>query len=239
MGLRLSRFGTEDGCFVRCLNDCGTIKTVVLAAVEHHGEALADASERLRDNEEIVFAAVKSRPSAISNASERLKDNKDIALVAVSAERKIHSADAFYVISERLQHDRDILIASAQAGHPHVLVPMPEALKDDREVVLEIVKGGYSAYHMNFMSERLKGDKEIVLAMLANNPFALADASPELKDDPEVVAAATQQERALIGLASKRLQRLEMRKKIWAGIRGFLSVFEDLDAGDSSGSSES
>ena len=56
---------------------------VVLAAVEHYGNALYYASDRLKDDINVVLAAVEHNDNALRFSSPRLKDDRDVVLAAV------------------------------------------------------------------------------------------------------------------------------------------------------------
>src|SRR3989344_176100 len=220
-------------------------KDVVLAAVAGQGTLLGDASERLRDDEDVVLAAVSNNGYAYRFASRRLANDKDIALAAVHhggadsvlytmptalqndkdmalalvSDPKISLNDFFY-LGDDVRKDRDVLLASARAGHWQ---RPPKELQDDTELAIEMVtKGGYNLPHMGFFSDRLKSDKEFVLAVIANNSLAVQDASPELKDDPDIVATVTKSNsRALEFVTRKQRVLLHLH---WA-TNGALGVF--------------
>ena len=63
-----------------------------------------------------------------------------------------------------------------------------EKLQDDKEVVLEAVK--ISCYELKYASERLKADKEITLEAVKQNGLALEYADDSLKKNKEIVLEA-------------------------------------------------
>jgi len=95
-----------------------------------------------------------------------------------------------------------VLAAVAQNGH--ALDYASEELKADMEVVLAAIAQNGCA--LDYASKELKGDKEFVLAAVAQNGCALAYASKELKADKEVVLAAVAQNGYALMYASKELK---------------------------------
>ncbi len=70
---------------------------------------------------------------------------------------------------------------------------------DDKEVVLAAVKA--NGYAIEDASPRLRDDREVVLEALGSRGYALHYASKRLQDDREVVLAATRN-RVLVHTAS-------------------------------------
>jgi hypothetical protein len=63
-----------------------------------------------------------------------------------------------------------------------------EKLKDDKQLVLTIVKK--NGFVLAYSSERLKDDKEVVMAAVQTDGWSLQYASDRLKDDYDVVMAS-------------------------------------------------
>ena len=74
---------------------------------------------------------------------------------------------------------------------PIILKWASDALKTDREVVLEAVSSYGSA--LQHASSTLKADREVVLAATAQSYLALTYAAPELQEDEAVLLSARQQ----------------------------------------------
>ena len=79
-----------------------------------------------------------------------------------------------------------------------------EKLKDDREIVLAAVTKSGSA--LEFASDKLKDDKEIVLAAVTKNGFYLQYASNRLKDDKEIVLVAVAEDGQALRYAPDKLK---------------------------------
>lgn len=84
--------------------------------------------------------------------------------------------------------DKELLINIFRADKNRILEFASDELRDDKEVVLEAVeKDGCS---LRLASERLKDDKEFLMSLVKKNGFSLYYASDRLKDDKEVVLEA-------------------------------------------------
>lgn len=79
-----------------------------------------------------------------------------------------------------------------------------ERLQDDKEVVLAAVKN--QGFTLKFASERLQDDKEVVLATVKTSFSALQFVSERLQDDEEVVLIAMKNSIFALQLASARLR---------------------------------
>ena len=74
-----------------------------------------------------------------------------------------------------------------------------------RELVLTAIKQK-SGWQLQYASEEIKKDREVVLAAVKKNGYALTYASDELKKDREFILAAVKQDRHALGYASEELQ---------------------------------
>ena len=168
---------------------------VVLAAVEDCGDALQFASERLQAHRGIVLAAVSNDyfvvdgcPLAAAHTS--LRDDDEVVLAAVS-----QCARSIEWASERLRHDRSIVLA-AVFHSPDALAFAPVNYRDDFDVVLAAIgepgDGRTSNFPsiIDFVSERLKHNRVVVLAALSRMGWDLQYVPEPLRSDREVVLKA-------------------------------------------------
>ena len=77
-------------------------------------------------------------------------------------------------------------------------------LNNDKEIVLAAVN--QDGYALTFASDHLKNDKEVVLTAVQKDGTALSFASDHLKNDKEVVLEAVQQQGSAINYASDDLK---------------------------------
>lgn len=80
-----------------------------------------------------------------------------------------------------------------------------QSLQDDREIVLMAIQN--TPFALQFASERLQDDKEIVLAAIKDSCYSLQFISERLQDDKEVVLTAMQNSVFALQLASERLRK--------------------------------
>ena len=79
-----------------------------------------------------------------------------------------------------------------------------ERLRDDKDVVLAAVKE--DGHTLQFVSDRLRDDKDVVMAAVKQEGYILDYASSRLKDDEEVVLAAIKEYAYVLEIASDRLK---------------------------------
>jgi len=144
------------------------------------GDVFALGGRGASADPEIVELAVRDNSGCFSNASEALRDCKKLALLAV----KDNGCNLQFT-SERLRDDLDV-VATAVACTPYALQFASEKLRDNKRIAAKAAKGG----SLENASERLRSDRRIVLAALAMDGGNLKWASSELKKDRDVVLAA-------------------------------------------------
>ena len=85
----------------------------------------------------------------------------------------------------------EIGVAAAVANAAYALQYVPEAMRDDEDIMMVAVTKRWNA--LEWASDRLKNQKELVLVAIAQSPHgwhALKYASDALKGDLDVVKAA-------------------------------------------------
>ena len=142
-----------------------------MAAVRQNGFALYDASEALRANREIVLAAVLHYAKALGYASAELRNDRELVFEAVSRD----GATLEYA-SEAIRDDMQEW--SAREGI------LRTALRNDGRA-------------LQFLSSRLRADRDIVMGAVTRNGDALKYAATELKNDRDVVFMAVQEPKNL------------------------------------------
>jgi hypothetical protein len=190
---------------------------LVLVAVKNNWKAVKFMSKDLSCNKEIFIAAVVQNWRLILNASPVVRADKDIVLAAIDDSRSHECAQirrTFYgselgsfirdwkhkaalnvynIISSELKSDMEIVLKVIMSN-PQALEHVPEFLKSNKELVLVALSHhGLYGSPLQFASTILKGDKQVVLAAIANGGSALQYASIELRSDAEVVMLAVTQ----------------------------------------------
>lgn len=145
------------------------------------------ASNELCDDEEIVKQVFLNLDKSFTYnftgiVSERLLNRKDIALLILP-----WCPEEYMIISDTLRKDKDIILSvfSSSVKFALNLQSIPcEKLREDRDIILAAVKQNGLVLHS--LSEKFRDDKEIVLAALTENPLAYLNASERLQEDEEV-----------------------------------------------------
>ena len=106
--------------------------------------------------------------------------------------------------SEELKNDREVVLQVVKQDGG-ALRYASEELKNDREVVLAAVK--QNGWALMYASEELKNDREVVLDVVKRAGYVLKYASEELKKDREVVLAAVKSDRQALQFASNELKK--------------------------------
>jgi Domain of unknown function (DUF4116) len=179
---------------------------IVETAVKKDGLALEFACDTLRQDRDIVLKAVSNHGGAIFFASEDLRDDKEVVLTAIKNMKGgsmsftwVNTGNIQYA-SERLQKDRDVLLAIAAIesdilSHSSIPEEMRQQMKSDRDFALQMIRhhdGKYKHYAdiLGNFEESIRSDREVVLEAVKVHGTALQYASIELRNDREVVLAA-------------------------------------------------
>jgi len=165
-------------------NEAKSDPTVVRAALALHPSSLQFASATLaRDRAFVLGACAAAGEEALRWADAALRADEEVVLAAVR-----QSGRALRFASDALRADRGV-VRAAVGQNPFALRHADGSLTADRGFMLELVRAR-GEETLQFASGKLKADKELVLAAVAQNPWALQHASPALLADPQVVAAA-------------------------------------------------
>jgi len=163
-----------------------------MAAVQQNGEAYRNVSSELQNVREVALAALRRSGYMLRYMKEEFRNDKEMALVAIEQQPSI-----FNVLSPQLQNDRDVAIASIVHGlELSGQLYATEATLDNRELmILALSQPKFVDFPL--CSERLRGDKELVLMAVRHHPAYLECASDALRNDREVVLAAVQKAASL------------------------------------------
>ena len=160
--------------------------------LEENGKVFHYLDEDLRDNKKLVLAALKDTPvlkgfgahDIWEKISERLRNDRDVVYQAVMNNGKI----TWYASNEMIS-DRKFILRCAK-GHSDIsrgfiLEELSEEYGDDREIVLECVKG--NGFMLKHATERLRLDKEIGLTAVKDHGHGFEYINNELKNDRKFV----------------------------------------------------
>ena len=144
-------------------------------------------SDDLRADKDVVLAAVIRRPQELVHAADDLLGDVDIVAAVVKR--------GGLPLRPTEKRGRDLcdnrsfllaLIAATQEGWP--LNFASETLRGDREVVAAAMSQNIEAFR--WATADLRSDRRLALWALSENPALICHVAHELQQDPDVVAAA-------------------------------------------------
>lgn len=190
-------------------------KDVVIAAVKVDGSELAHASVELKADRDVVHHAVSSDGKALQYASNELRADPEIVLQACKNYNKFFSfSSPFAYASESLKNDRSFVlkvmghsgvclvdakpqfqddfevVKAAVSNQGEALRHASQTLKANESIVKIAVSAPLSVNTLDYASEALKDNKEVVLLAVKNSPNAFQSASGRLQQDKEVLITA-------------------------------------------------
>lgn len=161
-------------------------KEILKIAVSGHSQALHWVPEKWRHDKELLDIILSKKVDAtysFEHFPPEYRDNEDIAKKVVGDD-----AGCFQYLSERLRNNKEIAIIAA-SGAWGVLGEMPDAMLDDKDVVLSVVQNHGVGGHIEKISDRLKKDIEIVIASVLKDNGSLEYFPDEFKNDNKVIEA--------------------------------------------------
>eukprot|EP00930_Biecheleria_cincta_P103309 TRINITY_DN9526_c0_g1_i1.p1 TRINITY_DN9526_c0_g1~~TRINITY_DN9526_c0_g1_i1.p1 ORF type:complete len:496 (+),score=102.11 TRINITY_DN9526_c0_g1_i1:59-1546(+) len=187
-----------DGCAGQICHMSSRIRQdpeFVKIALSSCGDALRNLSDEIRDDEDMVKIAVAQKPTALQYASERLKGKSEIFVLALDL--LIAQGKTEYDIAQLVKHasasvkaDKSIMSkATVQGKCGRVVNETSEALRDDKEFVMDAFKASSSQYcpDCRTLSDRLRNDLDVMKLAVENNSMNMRDASDSLKDSDALI----------------------------------------------------
>jgi hypothetical protein len=170
-------------------------KNIVLAAVKQNGTSLRHAAAILQADLDVVRTAVTQNGEALQFAHTTLRKRGDLLILSELSRIKHNGPQN----SDELLHFRMAFMSQ----YPN-LIPKSESLMQDKKFMLEVVQ--YCPCFLQYASEPLRGDKDLVSFAIKINGEALQYASESLKDDRDLVYAAIEQNGSFLEHASEKLK---------------------------------
>lgn len=152
------------------------------------------------DCETFVLEAVSRDYTQISDASERLRNDVAFMVRAVRA-----NASCLASAGDAMKGNRDVVLAAVETSGG-VLAAASQALRSDREIVTAAVTNDADAFLV--ANQAYRNDVEVMTLAASKWPRALSYATPEIRDNKDVVLAAMQCDRPgkALTYASARLR---------------------------------
>lgn len=183
-------------------------KAFTLKYLRSHRIPLSVLSYRLRNDKDVVSLVVKKDGMALFHASDRLKDDSDVVREAVK-----ENGLAVSHASKRLQGDREIvLLAVGKKGsvkswmsyRVYALDYASDELKRDEEILLHAIEH-YPAV-LTHVPCPIVTYRDFNLKAVQRNGLALKHVLKHFQDDEEIVLEALKQDSHSFWHASKRLK---------------------------------
>ena len=168
----------------------------------HFGSILEHLSEDIKSDRDLILSIVKKDGSALEFVSDKLKADKEVVIEAAASFR-----GSLDYAETSLQSDPDVLseiknkVLERIENLPSKCLPLDlqwmgdqegryGRVVDDPEIMLAVLRrkaGVVGSQPLDYASERLKDNKELVIFAVRNDGnWALKHASERLKNDPDI-----------------------------------------------------
>jgi hypothetical protein len=135
-------------------------KEEAIKLVQQNAEALLTLKQPYRDDIDVIIEAINKDEDALKYTTKEIKQNRNIILDIVS-----------------------------KISYPHVLEFLPDKLRNDKDLVLNVVRK--NASQLQFATDDLKSDKEIIKAVIIEDAyFALKFGDKKFREDRVVALEA-------------------------------------------------
>jgi len=203
---------------------------VVLTALANDGRSLEYVSQRLQDNKEVTLTALTNTGKAFEYTSQRLKNDAEVLLTAVS-NVDLEYWDTIYDMFEKTINDNlkdDSFLVNAIKNNVPILGILRSYYNisdkgkwldeiDNKDIILMAYQKFDGYNQLNYASKALLSNKSFALELInmdlikkkrnsKNYRLCLKFFSDNLRNDKDVVAAATRKDLRELQYASKELQ---------------------------------
>ena len=158
-------------------------RDIIFTAVSN-GIRLERIPVKFRNDKEIVLIAIKKFPFNFQQASLELKEDPDVIITALN-----NRISMGFIKSQLIFVNNDVIFAALK-NNPNFYRTLPEEKQNDVKIVMEAIKCGLS---LSTINKKFCDDKKIMLVAVQTNGFNIDFASNELKNDPEIVFTALKQ----------------------------------------------
>lgn len=197
-------------------------RDVVLAfcAQWPHGAQLEFAGPKARSDRDIVFAALKASGMALEFAGTEFR--KDFEAIQCAVRRTPHAIQ--HMDAELLSNRAFMLeLLSKTSVSQGVLQFLSDSMRDDKEIVMAILRTDWQSFE--HASERLRGDRDVMWeALTRTNDWykasAFEHAAEELKRDTEFAKKAVAMVRQTYGREKGEAVETIMKPHREAKLRG-------------------
>ena len=164
-----------------------------------YNDALCYASERLRDDKDVVLLSVKNNPDSLESASARLQNDYDVVLTAVKG-----NAHALKYASKELRGNKELVLIAAKSNFSSIYDYYDQGLGGEELEYAVNIEDSILPY----ISDELKNDRDVILAIVKGCPWAFCNIPDKFKDDYDIALIAFKEDEYLIETASERVKKL-------------------------------
>lgn len=195
-------------------------KEKLFVHIQNDYSYLSKVDPKFQNDEDLVKAAKSNALARIKEVDpqnhlylqhypKQLQEDKELVLAVVG-----QSARTLKGALDKFQEDPEVILAAKKmamecipnikSGYHANLSKFPLQLQKDKEVVLAAVR--HQAYALQNALEQFISDKDVVVEAYKNNPVALDYIAPEVWGNKEVVLALVQVDGKLLQKASLEIQ---------------------------------
>ncbi|MBA3721276.1 MAG: DUF4116 domain-containing protein [Parachlamydiaceae bacterium] len=156
-------------------------KVVVMVAISQDGWALKYAHDDLKKDRDVVIAAVTQKGKALKYAHDDLKKDRDVVLAALNKNPKAIEFVNFEILDVLSENDYLFKEILDYYFHPRNINKFLEYARDKKKLVKAAVSK--NGLYLQYTSEDMKNDKEVVMAAAIQNIEALKFASIALQNN--------------------------------------------------------
>lgn len=139
----------------------------------------------LKQNEDFNIEAIKHNKSVINYVLDEFKNNREFMLKLI-IETKLGSLIEYS--SKEIRDDREIVIQAVSCPIQYgkgAYQYISERLRKDKELFLLALK--HDDVILEYASKEIKADKEIIIRVVENNPYDFQHAAQHLKEDKDLI----------------------------------------------------
>lgn len=159
-------------------------KEIVSRAVEKCGLNIKHASDDLKDDDDIAEKAFAQNPAAFSFFSPRIRKDKAWCIRACQG-CYLNFLDG---VDDSLKGDEDVVRAAIQ-NRPTVIRAASDVIKNNKDLLINLLAGYGVSIFINGASDELKEDKEFILRAIGICSKVFEHISETLKEDQDIIEA--------------------------------------------------
>lgn len=157
----------------------------MLSMMKLSGTRLQFASDDLKSDRGIVLEAVKQSGDALKYAAEVFWSDKEVVLTAMRSYKGGYSSwSPVNLAAGSLRGDLDFFMEAVELD-PGIMRILPAEMRDHHQFMRAMV--AQNASWLQFGSDAVKADRDIVLLAVEQDPFTLRWAASSLKQDVTLV----------------------------------------------------